>query len=72
LPVMRRAATLLDEKPGNMLLRASIRIDGVKVDLGALGGRTARSIGGIVMVTAASSHRWQSSSARLRTQGDGW
>ena len=35
---MRRAATLLDEKPGNMLLRASIRIDGVKVDLGALGG----------------------------------
>jgi hypothetical protein len=30
--------TLLDEKSGNMLERASLRIDGVKIDLGTLGG----------------------------------
>jgi len=30
--------TLLDQKSGNMLLRASLRIDGVKIDLGTLGG----------------------------------
>jgi probable HAF family extracellular repeat protein len=30
--------TLLEEKSGNMLLRASLRIDGVKIDLGTLGG----------------------------------
>lgn len=30
--------TLLDQKSGNTLLRASLRIDGVKIDLGTLGG----------------------------------
>jgi probable HAF family extracellular repeat protein len=30
--------TLLDEKSSNMLERASLRIDGVKIDLGTLGG----------------------------------